>query len=592
MSQKIKNIIFVLLLALLSLPALQHATKIVSIKPLDGDYVLTRRPYFSWSSWMDVTYQLRFDRYIEDHIGFRPFFVRLSNQIDFSLFDKANAEGIVLGKNKMVYEYDYIREMVGEDFIGQRTLDKKLQRMKFLQRFLKDSLNIDFVLMLEPGKARIYPEHVPDRFFDDSTSLTNYEYIRDKARELDINLLDLNAHFIQVKDTITYPLYPRYGIHWSEHTMTFVADTLIRFLEKLRNISMPDFTVERIILSDSLAASDYDGALAMNLLWRLPHQKMPYPVFSFHHHEERDRPMVLAVGDSYYWNFYNTRIPKNLFANQAFWYFNAQVYPETYDHETWTRELDLKKEIEKQDIIILGVTGRFLYKVDWNFIDQVYALYTPEYTGDIVYKYENQLRINSGWFDEVVTKAQQQKQTLEEAIRKEAYYQAWTKEPETFLLWYGQEHFKSVISSDAGWVASVREKAQQNDISYEEQLNKDADYIFETEYPLIYKRHQLIRMYQNAIRSDSAWRAKVAEKADYYNMPVEEMIKVDAEYLANQQKIELPEKTERIEYFENLIRSDTDWLEMVTQKAREQGKPLDQMIREDAIYMVEQEKKK
>jgi len=120
MSPKIKNIIFVLLLAMLSLPALQHATKFAGMKPLDGDFVLTGRPYFSWSSWMDGTYQMQFDRYIEDHIGFRPFFVRLSNQIDFSLFNKANAEGIVLGKNKMVYEYDYIREMVGEDFIGQK----------------------------------------------------------------------------------------------------------------------------------------------------------------------------------------------------------------------------------------------------------------------------------------------------------------------------------------------------------------------------------------------------------------------------------------------------------------------------------------
>lgn len=73
--------------------------------------------------------------------------------------------------------------------------------------------------------------------------------------------------------------------------------------------------------------------------------------------------------------------------------------------------------------------------------------------------------------------------------------------------------------------------------------------------------------------SDSAWRAKVAEKADYYNMPVEEMIKVDAEYLANQQKIEVPEQAERIRYFENLIRSDAGWLEMVTQKPGSKENP-------------------
>lgn len=591
MKYNLKHIIFFLLIVLLSLPTFQHAVKWFVVRPLDGDFILAGRPQYSWQSWMDGSFQNQFDRYIEDHIGFRPFLVRLNNQLDFSLFGKANAEGVVVGKNNMLYEYDYIRAYTGGDFIGEATLDKKLLRMQFLQRFLKENYDIDFLLVLEPGKARTYPENIPDRYLKHGKSLSNYEYILNKAQELEIPLLDLNRIFVNAKDTATYPLYPRYGIHWSEHTMPFVADTLIRFIESLRQIDLPEFVVEEVIISDTLAASDYDVGNTINLLCRLPHQPMPYPKFAFGSETDKVRPMLMAVSDSYYWNFFNTRIPLHLFANEAFWYFNAKVYPDFYFAEKWTRDLDLRTEIEKQDIIILSVTERFLYKFDWGFIDQLYELYTPEYTGDIVYQLENQIRLDAGWFDAIVSKSSKSL-TLEEAIRKEAYYQAWAQEPEIFLTWFGREHFKSVINGDPKWAAAVRAKAESEKVSYQEQLEQDADFVFNNDYPEIFRLNQLITKYVDAIRTDSAWFSEVTTKASFFNMPVEEMIKVDAEFLARREATEAPSQEERIQYFEARIKGDPAWLQSVTKKALEQGKTPEQMIREDAIYMADQERKK
>lgn len=592
MKYTLKHIVFLLLIVLLSLPAFQHAFKWFVVRPLDGDFVLAGRPQYSWQSWMDGSFQNQFDRYIEDHIGFRPLFVRINNQLDFSFFKKANAEGVVVGEKNMLYEYDYIRAYTGGDFIGKATINKKLARLKFLQGYLKDTFDIDFLLVLEPGKARTYPENIPDRFLKNGKSISNYEYIQTRAKETGIRYLDLNRLFVEAKDTADYPLYPTYGIHWSEHTMSFVADTLISYLENLRQIDMPDFFVKEVIHGDSLADSDYDIGKTINLLFRLPHQPMPYPIFAFNSENNKMKPMVLAVSDSYYWNFFNTRIPKHLFSNEAFWYFNAKVYPDFYFGEKWTSELDLKTEIEKQDIIILSVTERFLYKFDWGFIDQLYELYTPDYTGDIVYKYENQLLLNSGWFDDVAAKAGAQGIGLEEAMRKEAYYQSWVQEPETFLTWFGREHFQSLISNDPTWAASIKAKALAENVSFEIQLEKDADYVFENEYPQLFRLNQLIEKHKLAILSDSVWLAQIADKATYYNMPVDEMVKVDAEYLARQEQIKSPSREERIRYFEELIQGDPAWLESVTKKAVEQGKTLDQMIREDAIYMMEQEQKR
>ncbi len=586
-----KRFLFLILLALMLLPVVQHGTKLFHVRPLDGDFVLAKRPSFSWKGWMNGDFQGRFNNYIEDHIGFRSFFVRLNNQLDFSFFRKANAEGVVVGKNNILHEYDYIRAYTGGDFIGKNTLDKKLNKVKFLQKYLKEKFDIDFVLVFEPSKARYMAETLPGRFLKNGVSLSNYEYLTQHASELKINHLDLNKLFLQAKDTTSALLYPKYGIHWSECTMPFVIDTLVSYLEYLRNADFPDYNIEKLYFSDTVSA-DYDIGKTINLLFRLPHPPMPYPKFSFSSQPEKQKPMVLAVADSYYWNIFNTTVPSNIFANEAFWYFNAKVYPDFYYGEKWVKDLDLKAEIEKQDIIILSVTERFLYKFGWNFIEEVYDLYTPQYSGNIVEKFERQIRMDAGWFDNIVLKAQKDGISLEDAIRQEATFQAWAQETDTYLTWFGQEYYESVIRNDRKWNEAIIAKAAENKKSYEDQLTEDADYIFRENKPTIHQKYNLIRKYVSSIRSDPSWLQQIAGKAASFEMDTTTMIQVDAEFMANQQLSQNTLLEEKTKTYIDLICADAKWLESVQKKAVERGISPDQMIQEDARYMAEQELKK
>lgn len=584
----VKQILFVLLMVLLMLPLVQHVTKIFRLQPLSGDFVLQPRPAFGWSQWMEGTFQINFDRYIEDHIGFRNFFVRLNNQIDFSLYDKANAEGVVVGKDNVLYEYDYIRAYTGGDFLGAAYLIEKLNRLKFVQDYLRDEHNIDFIFILEPSKARTLPQYIPDRYLREGRSMTNYEYIAARADTLGINYLDLNKVFVAAADTANWPLYPPYGIHWSEGTMPWVADTLLHFLEQTRGIDMPDYSVA-FTRTDSVSDSDTDVGRTLNLLCKLSHPQMAYPHFSFYDQPEKQKPRVLAVADSYYWNFFNTRIPQHLFANQAFWYFNAKVYPDFYFGEKWTRDLDIEKEVLSQDIILLSITERFLYKYDWGFVDQLYAMFTPKYSGDFIEKQEDAIRTYAYWFDDLVKDAQTLNLPLHTVLRQAADFQALQKNRELYLTWKGLQKYVRTISSDEAWSQSVKDKATQKNISYEEQLRNDALWTFQNEYPDIYAKYMVIHEYMDYIKADSAWLQKVAEKANYYRMPLERMIAIDAEYLYNLNQQDPLQ--ERISYFENLIRSTPDWLEAVTGKAAEQNRSPEEMIRMDAQYMAEQEQK-
>nr|NQU90395.1 hypothetical protein [Bacteroidota bacterium] len=590
MKPTVKNITFLLLLLLMALPAFQHYYKVFQIRGLDGDFILNERPAFSWDSWYDGTYQNQFDRYLEDHIGLRNFFVRINNQVKFSLFKETNVEGVVIGKDNMLYEFDYIRAYTGGDFIGKGTITKKMQRVKFLQEYLKSTFDIDFVLVYEPSKARYYPEFIPDTYLENGTSLSNYEYLKEKSNELGIRYLDLNTFFQHAKDTTTKPLYPKYGIHWTEYCMSFVNDTLVKYIEEMRGIDLNEFSVTSFTTSDSISDSDYDIGKTMNLLWRLPQPKMTYPNFIYEQDSTKDKPMVLVVGDSYYWNIFNTRLPRHLFANEAFWYFYAKVYPDSYFGNKRVESLDLKVEIEKQDIILLMVTERFMYKFDWGFVDDLYRLYSPDFSGDLVYDYENVIRLDAGWFDDIVLKAKRQGVPLEDAVRDEATYQAITEKKDIFLIWYGLKHYQEIILNNQGWADLVRNKAIERGISFEDMLIEDADYAFKTDYPEIHAKHNLIKKYEDQIKNNPEWTEQVQMKADQYYMSLEDMICVDAEYMANQNFVISDPIEEKIKVYEDLIRNDPAWLESVGKKAQEEGLTLDEMIRKDAIYMMGKEK--
>jgi hypothetical protein len=371
-----------------------------------------------------------------------------------------------------------------------------------------------------------------------------------------------------------------------------VADSLVKYIENLRGIDLPEMKLDNLKVTNHLEDSDYDVGKTMNLLWRLPHREVAYPQYSFEGSGNKTRPMVLTIADSYYWNIFNTRLPKNLFANEAFWYFNAKVYPDSYFGTKWVKDVDLRQEVEKQDIIMLSVTERFLYKFDWGFVDDVYKLYTPSYSGDLIYDFANGIKLDATWFAKMLAKAEKQGIPLEEAINNEAAFQAIVEDFETYLSWYGIEHYKGIIHSTPEWKETVIKKGIEKGISFDEMINREADFTFSIDHPDIYEKYHLIQKYINGIQSDRNWFNKVGNKAALNCVDTLEMVYTDADYMANYELAHRTPEDIKIQSYEKAIRNDPKWLELVTKKATDQNKSLDQMIREDAEFMVEQEKKK
>lgn len=520
------------MLLLLVLPAIQRETRIFRVKSLAGDFEYAENPVFTRTGWMDGTFQAAFDTWLEENIGFRNILIRITNQVDFSLFNLVHAEGVVIGKEKQLIEYDYIRAYDGGDFLGEANIDKRIRKLKFLQEYLKAEHDIDFILVFEPGKASFYPEYIPEKYLTRKNPKTNYQYFVNAANDYNVRFVDLNGWFMNMKGTKKYPLYPRYGTHWSEYGMSFAADSLIKYLESIRQIDMNDVYIDSLEVELRAHEPDYDMGSALNLLCRLPESdSLAYPVWTFEDNPDKPKPMVLTIADSYFWNIFNTGIPYHLFKNQAFWYFGNLVYPEYYKEPTFATNLNLKEEVEKQDIILMMVTERFLHKFDFSLVENLHKLYAPQSEYDKVYQYKAEIWIFTEWIDKVIDKAEKQNTPFFEILEEEAKFVYFNKEPENYMTFRGMQHYTEAIKRDSQWIELVKEKASERGISLDEMIQLEADYMFRTNFPDAYIRYTKIQEYKESIKSDPAWLAHVQEKANYYYFTLEEMLQIEAEYI-------------------------------------------------------------
>ena len=99
----------------------------------------------------------------------------------------------------------------------------------------------------------------------------------------------------------------------------------------------------------------------------------------------------------------------------------------------------------------------------------------------------------------------------------------------------------------------------------------------ELEFPL--REVKTLNFYVDQIKGDTVWMKTISEKASKAGVSIEEMIKIDAEYIEFQEA--------EIVKIENQIITDKKWLDMVKQKATEQNVTVEEMIRADAYYIYQ-----
>ncbi|MEM7035819.1 MAG: hypothetical protein AAF570_02495 [Bacteroidota bacterium] len=428
-NQPIKWVFFAFILLFISLPLIQNRLGLFEEKPLHGKQEAAPAPEIKWSTWFDGSLQQGADRYLNENFGFRKSLVRLHNQLRFSLFSEARSHDVIVGEDSYLFGGSYIRAYFGADWIGRDSIDNQVARLKILHERLA-AHGSHLVMVVAPGKASFFPEHIPSYFEDryGPPGETNYKYYTQRLNEEGIPLIDMQSWFISMKDTSRFPLFTRGGIHWTYPASFLVNDSLLHYMEGVLGKDLPEVPW-RLTGEDSVHADDRDLELTLNLMGELDAEGTSVPKYDVKA-KGKHRPAVLTMADSFWWTIYSKGIPIRAYGGHQFWYYGAEVFRQGQPMRSATN-FHLGTELRKHDVVILLCTEPKLKGFAWGFLQRAVeeidefperdTLRQAFIEGEI-----RSMRSSEKWLKALEAKAEKWNMPLDSVLYQDAVYM-WEK---------------------------------------------------------------------------------------------------------------------------------------------------------------------
>ncbi len=219
-----------------------------------------------------------------------------------------------------------------------------------------------------------------------------------------------------------------------------------------------------------------------------------------------------------------------------------------------------------------------------------YNIRSPEFTGNSLKKYVHNIYNNKPWYEKIKLKALETNTNVESVIYLDAQYLAFNKEHDNYLAWNGVEYFTEKIKANHDWLELVKTNATENNRDIDEEIILNANYVFKKNHPGLHKEYHLIREFLLAINNDDKWLSAIASYANKNNIEPEVMKDAYAGFLAESTINGLSSYEKKIDRQVKIIQSKPEWLDRVKQDAKQQQKPIDEILRKEAIYIVERRK--
>ena len=420
-------IIFVAFTAIL----LQGFTHIIKMKPLAG-YVPNEQPVkLSFKTYYDGTFQ----NYLTDHAkrnsGFREVCIRSYNQSLFSLFGKSTNDNIIQGKHKEMYLKMYLDEIIGKNFKSRyeskEAFEAQAQRDIEKTLVLLDSLkqhNTAFLFVEAPSKTWVYPEYMPQEYQDSIMPFSIQDYYTQLFKENNIPHIDFLSYFKSLKDKVEYPLYTRYGTHWAESTIPFVADSVLQKIGSLIGQEMPHIVCVDENLSTHYSKQDGEIENLMNLLLPIRKPALPQPIMALSDTTLR-KPNILVIADSYFIQLHESCFA-DAFDRCEYWKYNDEVITKKIEFLGKVKYYpDVYKVIDEVDLVMIINTSVYAYDYMFGFCEtaqQAFLERDAESLEKQIHGVIQRITSTPEWLESVKQQAVERGVDLDEMLRLNAIY--------------------------------------------------------------------------------------------------------------------------------------------------------------------------
>jgi hypothetical protein len=417
-------------MGVLCLPNIQYVFKLVEEEPLGGAFIKPGAPYFTKQFWFWGSYQEAFNKAYNASFGFHNTLIRLRNQFYYSVLHASAEPDFVRDKNDYIHSRNNIRSVTGDDFKGELFFEERMRKLKVVSDSLK-AHGIPLLFVLAPGRSNILRDQLLPRYHPADSTATNYYWLNNKIQKYGIDNINFHQYFIEIKDTIKYPLFYKNGVHWSLVSFSHAFDSIVKKLATYQTTALTKFTpAVSTMITDSSNIQDEDQIPGMNLFSYKKDQQFYYPLWRVDS-VTYPLPKLLCIGDSYFLTFLYQHMADSIFDYQ-YWFYHNTVYPQSFTKETNIRDIDYWDVVFKSNYILIVSS-----EVSWDlggfdFVENAYNYFSDKegtilkQNMDLVKKkiinMNNYINNTPDYLQAEIEKANQNKITIAEMTWRDAFY--------------------------------------------------------------------------------------------------------------------------------------------------------------------------
>jgi alginate O-acetyltransferase complex protein AlgJ len=230
-------------------------------------------PHFPLDVHAISEFPQQFEKYFNDHFGFRARFVRIEKNIIFRLFRTSASEKVVLGKSGWLFYRDEkgIESYRNSDLFSDADL-AAWRNFFVTARDRAKSLHTEFYVIIPPNAATIYGEEFMPDWIKKMGPVSRMDQLKALLTHENISFIDPRAKLTEGKDANR--VYYQTDTHWNElgafYGYTEMMNVLASKHPELRPLPLAQFH-ETIFnrgggdLAGMLGLSDYLGETSIAL---------------------------------------------------------------------------------------------------------------------------------------------------------------------------------------------------------------------------------------------------------------------------------------------------------------------------------------
>lgn len=376
-----------LLVVILMLPTLQWLTHCIPEVGLYGyTEALPNRPTEGVKDIFNRNWQHWIEAYFKVNSGFRAFFIRTYNELNFILFREADSTRLKLVTTKTHGLYsnlstDSLNQMLMHKKKEEESYTKEAKKLLAVQQLLEKQGKY-FEVVIASSKAYIYPDELGSRYIFGGTDklFTRAASFGEVLLAHGVHVIDSGPLLRQWVARTGLETHPVSGLHWNYYAACLTANQMFEQarLDKFPTLSKVDCGTPEVRLS-AMNDVNVDGYALLNI-WSKAGLIKPttFPTFG-HDTREAWRPKIVFIGDSFSEQIRHALTKVNAYSNIVFssYFQTRDVYDsannliEANGIPPERAQVKLLSDINDAEIVILEMVDYNISRMGYGFSDFV-----------------------------------------------------------------------------------------------------------------------------------------------------------------------------------------------------------------------------